>query len=467
MAAERPRGLRVRLLGWMLPPIVALLGLGGLLAYYPTLDSATDAYDLALIDAGLALGERIRADGGRHTIDLPGAADQVLRTDRYDTIYYRVRAPDGSGLAGDPDLPPPPAGALPQDGVIAYDTRYRGVRVRAVSVLVPCAGAVCTVQVAETLNKRSRLVRGILVSSLLPEALLALATLVIVWFGVARGLAPLERLSAEIKARAPRDLSPIEAGRAPEEARALVLAMNDLLERMSEANRSQQRFIENAAHQLRTPLAGLQAHAELAMRQPVPEACRAELEQVHRATERTVRLANQLLSLAHAEPGAAARDLQGAADLRAVVEDGADTWVHRALAKGVDLGFDLGAARARGDAFLLREAAANLVNNAIEYTPAGGSVTVRTAWRDGAPVLEVEDDGPGIPVAERERVLERFYRPAGSPGTGSGLGLAIVREIARAHGGSVAIGEGPGGRGTRVTLTLLPAVPRGIESPHG
>ncbi len=457
------RGLRVRLLRWMLPPIVALLGLGGLLAYFPSLDAATDAYDLALIDAGLALGERIRQADGRLAIDIPGAADQVLRTDKYDTIYYRVRAPDGSGLAGDPDLPPPPKGAAPQDGVIVYDTVYRGAKVRAVSVLVPCAGAICTVQVAETQNKRGRLVRDILFSSLLPEALLAAAMLVIVWFGVARGLAPLERLSDEIKARTPRDLSPIDASRAPDEARALVLALNELLARVAEANRSQQRFIENAAHQLRTPLAGLQAHAELAMRQPVPDACRAELQQVHRATERTVRLANQLLSLAHAEPGAAARDLQGEVELRAVVEDGADAWVHRALAKGVDLGFDLGEAPVRGDAFLLREAAANLVNNAIEYTQAGGTVTVRTAARAGAAVLEVEDDGPGIPPAERERVLERFYRPAGTPGVGSGLGLAIVREIALAHGGAVAISEGPGGRGTRVAVTLPLVAAAGIK----
>ena len=457
----RQQGLRVRLLRWMLPPIVALLGLGGLLAYFPSIDAATDAYDLALTDAGIALGQRIRRDGERYTIDLPGAAEQVLRTDKYDTIYYRVRAPDGSGLAGDPDLPLPPRDAVPQDGVIAYDTLYRGVQVRAVSVLVPCAAEVCTVQVAETLNKRKRLVRGIVLSSLMPEALLAVAMLVIVWFGVARGLSPLERLSGEIKARSPRDLSPMDADRAPEEARTLVHALNGLLARVDDANRNQQHFIANAAHQLRTPLAGLQAHAELALRQPVPEAARAQLEQVHRATERTVRLANQLLSLSHAEPGAAATDLQGTADLRSVVEDGADDWVHRALAKGVDLGFDLAEAPVRGDAFMLREAAANLVYNAIEYTPAGGSVTVRTGLREGAARLEVEDDGPGIPPAERRRVLERFYRLPGSPGVGSGLGLAIVHETARAHGGTVEILEGPGGRGTRVAVSL-PAL-AGIE----
>lgn len=455
------QALRVRLLRWMLPSVAALLALGALIAYYPTILPATEAYDHALTDAGLALGDRIRAVDGGYTIDLPGAADQVLRTDKYDTIYYRVRAPDGSSLAGDPGLPGPPAGSSPRDGVTAYDAIYRGEAVRVVSVLVPCAGQICSVLVGETTNKRRRAANAILVSSLLPEALLAVATLAIVWFGVARGLRPLEDLSREIRARAPRDLSPIDAGHAPEEARPLVHAMNELLSRVAEANHNQQRFIENAAHQLRTPLAGLQAHAELAMRHPVPDSCRNDLQQVHRATERTVRLANQLLSLAHAEPGAAARDLQGRCDLRAVVEDGADEWVHRALATGVDLGFDLVEAPVRGDAFLLREAASNLVYNSIEYIPAGGTVTVRVALRDGAAVLEVEDDGPGIPPTERERVLERFYRAAGSPGVGSGLGLAIVRETALAHGGRVAIEAGPGGRGTRVTVTL--PGPPGLE----
>lgn len=448
----RARGLRVRLLRWMLPPIVALLGVGGLLAYFPSIDSATEAYDLALTDAGLALGDRIRQDQGRYTIDLPGAADQVLRTDKYDTIYYRVRAPDGSGLAGDPDLPPPPAGAVPADGVIAYDADYRGKRVRAVAVLVPCSGAICTVQVAETTNKRQRLVRGILLWSLLPEVLIASATLVIVWFGVKRGLEPLDRLSEDIRSRSPRDLSPIDPARAPDEARPLVSGLNHLLERVADANRNQQRFLENAAHQLRTPLAGLQAHTELAMRQPVPDACRAELEQVHQATVRTVRLANQLLSLARAEPGSALHDLRGIADLKAVVDDAANEWVHRALGRGVDLGFDLEPGRVRGDPFLLREAAANLVYNAIEYAPAGGSVTVRTGARGGDAFLEVEDDGPGIPPAERERVLERFYRVAGTAGDGSGLGLSIVREIALAHGASLRIDGGPDGKGTRVTM---------------
>ncbi|MEW6689046.1 MAG: HAMP domain-containing sensor histidine kinase, partial [Pseudomonadota bacterium] len=221
---------------------------------------------------------------------------------------------------------------------------------------------------------------------------------------------------------------------------------------VAEAGRNQQRFLANAAHQIRTPLAGLQAHTELALAQPAPEAVRAELEQVRAATARTARLANQLLALARAEPGGSRADAFARVDLRRMVEEVAEEWVRRALGKEIDLGFELEAAPVSGDALLLREAFVNLLHNAIEYSPAGSRVTARSGVRDGRAFVEVDDEGPGIPQAEREQVLERFYRVPASPGTGSGLGLAIVREIALAHGARVEIGEGSHGRGCRVTL---------------
>jgi two-component system, OmpR family, sensor histidine kinase TctE len=319
---------------------------------------------------------------------------------------------------------------------------------------VPCGGQICTVQVAETTNKRRKLARNIVLSSLVPELVIAAATLALVWFGVQRGLAPLEDLSREIRARSARDLRPIDPGHAPDEARPLVGALNQLFRQVAEASDNQQRFLANAAHQLRTPLAGLQAHTELTLAQDLPPETRAELEQVHRATIRTARLATQLLALARAEPGGYRGDVQAPADLRAVVEDAADEWVHRALAKEIDLGFELADARVAGDVLLLREALGNLIHNALEYAPSGGRVTVRTGTRKREAFLEVEDDGPGIPAAEREQVLERFYRVAGTPGTGSGLGLSIVREIALAHGARLEIGEGEAGRGCRVGLTF-------------
>ena len=437
--------------------MATLLVLGAVGAYFLSLEPASDAYDQALVDVGLALGERIRSAGDTVSFDLPGAAEQVLRTDKYDTIFYHVRRADGTALAGDAGLPPVPASLEPEDGVIAYDGEYRGRRIRVVALQVACGGGICTVQVAETTNKRSKLARNIVLSSLVPELLITLATLAIVWFGVQRGLAPLANLSAEIRSRSARDLRPIDPAHAPEEARPLVGALNQLFRQVAESSGNQQRFLANAAHQLRTPLAGLRAHTEIALAQGMPDAHRAQLEQVHRATIRTARLANQLLALARAEPGGTRVDAKPV-NLRAVVEDSADEWVHRAMDKEIDLGFDLADVHVSGDALLLREALANLIHNALEYTPSGGRVTVRTGVRNAEPFLEVEDDGPGIAPSERDQVLERFYRTAGTAGTGSGLGLSIVREIALAHGARISIGagEGPGGTavGCKVALTF-------------
>jgi two-component system sensor histidine kinase TctE len=453
------RSLRALLLQLLLPPIAAMLAVGAYAAYRVAADPGAEAYDQSLINTAAALGERVRVQDGRIAFDLPNVAERVVRADRYDAVYYVVRGPAGERIAGDVGVPLPPAGAKDADGVTAYDGDYEGKRVRVVSVPVICGVEICTVSMAETTNKRKRLAREILVSSVLPQALLAAVTLGLVWFGVARGLRPLQDLSRDIGARSPHDLRPLDPGRSPAEARPLVESINHLLGEVTEANRNQQRFLANAAHQLRTPLAGLRAHAELALAQPLPEACRAELEHVHGASVRTARLANQLLALARAEAGVGAAAGEGRADLRLVIEAAADEWVHRALERDIDLGFELEAAQVRGDPVLLREALANLVHNALEYTPAGGRVTVRTRGGARAPRVEVEDDGPGIPPAERKRVLERFYRAPGTAGAGSGLGLAIVSEIASAHGARVEIGEGEGGRGCRVALVF----PAGVD----
>ena len=390
----------------------------------------------------------MRVTTTEYRFDVPAAVEQVLRTDRFDSIYYRVVSPAGMEIAGDADLPSPPGDQM------AHNTTYRGAAVRVVSVQAPCGRSACTILVGETMVKREHLARDLLLQSLFPEFLIALATMVIVWYGVKWGLKPLARLSEEIKARSAGDLRPIDAAAAPEETRPLVAALNGLLAEVSAASSHQQRFIADAAHQLRTPLAGLQAHTELALAQPMPQACRAQLEQVHKATIRTARLANQLLALARAEPGA--RSLMATLDLKNIAGGEAEAWVRQSLARDIDLGFELEPAPVDGDAFLLREALSNLVHNALEYSARGGRVTVRTGRRNGHAFLEVEDDGPGIAPAERSRVLERFYRVPGTPGTGSGLGLAIVREIAAGHGANLAISNASVG-GCRV----------GITFPHG
>jgi two-component system sensor histidine kinase TctE len=276
--------------------------------------------------------------------------------------------------------------------------------------------------------------------------------MVLVWFGILRSLAPLERLRSEIAQRSARDLRPLDGSYAPAEVRPLVGTLNELLGNLRDALDSQQRFTANAAHQLRTPLAGLQTQVELALRQPAPEPMLRSLDQLRGATVRAAHLANQLLALSRAEPGGHRPDALRALDLRSVAQDAAATWVPRALPKDLDLGFEIEHAPVSGDARLLRDLLDNLLENAIRYTPEGGRITVRTGVEGDQSVVSVEDDGPGIPADQRERVFQRFYRVPGSTGDGSGLGLAIVHEIVNAHGASASIDSGTDGRGTRVQV---------------
>lgn len=237
----------------------------------------------------------------------------------------------------------------------------------------------------------------------------------------------------------------------PREVREVIGAVNGLLERLRTANAQQRAFLQDAAHQLRTPLAGLQMQLELLEARPADDAARARLRQ---SVARVTRLANQLLALARAEAGerliADATEVELAALIDAMVED----WVDRADARNIDLGIEREPVRVHGDPTLLQELIANLMDNALKYGRAGGMVGLRCVIEDDHVLIEVCDDGTGIAPAVREQVFERFYRHAGSQANGSGLGLSIAREIVRSHGGRIAIDDGPNGRGTCVRVSL-------------
>jgi two-component system sensor histidine kinase TctE len=254
--------------------------------------------------------------------------------------------------------------------------------------------------------------------------------------------------------RAPRDLRPLSPAAAPVEIAPVVNAFNELLEHVRDTNLLQQRFLANAAHQLRTPLAGLQMHLELLLRRELPADVRAELTRMHGATVRASRLANQLLALAKAESAAEAGHAFEIVDLRTVADAAARDWAPKAHAQEIDLGFALERAVIPGDPLLLPELVDNLIDNALLYTPAGGSVTVNTGCEQDIPFLSVEDTGPGIPAAERSKVLERFYRIAGTPGEGSGLGLAIVQEVVDRHGGILEINPNGERGGTCIRVSF-------------
>ena len=275
-------------------------------------------------------------------------------------------------------------------------------------------------------------------------AVLPIAVL-LVWFGLTRGVAPLSALQQRLRARRPDDLSPIDPRAAPTEIAPLVGAMNELLDRLSANVAAQRRFVADAAHQLKTPLAGLRTQAELALLDAGSGEMQANLRQLVTGSERATRLVNQLLLLARAEhPDPAGL---AACDLNAIASQQAASWVPQALARHIDLGFEEAPQPAliHGNPILLAELLNNLIDNALRYTPGGGRVTVRVAGDSAQSLIEVEDSGPGIAPAERERVFDRFYRVLGTRAEGSGLGLAIVREIAQKHHAEVGFVDPPGG----------------------
>jgi two-component system sensor histidine kinase TctE len=296
-----------------------------------------------------------------------------------------------------------------------------------------------------------------LISILLTDTLQFAAILLLIWVGVRLGLRPLIALRAQIDSRSAQDLAPLDETRVPGEVLPLTQALNRLFATVRSNAQGQQQFLANAAHQLRTPLAGLQTQLELLRHDTDAAGVRERLIALLEGTRRLSHTANQLLALARAEPTATAAADFGDVDLRELAEEAVAKHFDRALRQHIDLGVEAARARARGSAWLLREMLANLVDNALAYTPADGRVTVRcgvTAGASAQSYVEVEDDGPGIPPDQRARVTARFYRPPGTSGDGCGLGLAIVDEIVRGHHATLEIGSGANDRGTRVRVTF-------------
>ncbi|MEO8850088.1 MAG: ATP-binding protein, partial [Casimicrobiaceae bacterium] len=312
-----------------------------------------------------------------------------------------------------------------------------------------------TVQVASTTLRRRALVEEIVVDVILPQLLLIALAGVLVWFGVARGLAPLRALQQALAMRSHRDLSPVAAPNVPGEIEPLLVSVNDLMARLDAVLQQQNRFIADAAHQLRTPVAGQKAHIEIAMREEDPVRLRQALAQLYIGVERMSRLVAQLLSLARNEPNTVKSLVLEPVDLARLAFDATMEWVPQAYRRNIDLGFDGQREHVvvQGDASRLTELINNLLDNAIRYSCDGGRVTVSVA-ASPTPRVAVSDDGPTIPVPDRERVFERFHRLLGSPADGSGLGLAIVREIATLHAATIVLDDDVDGVGNTFAVSF-------------
>ena len=453
-----PTSLHRQLIYRLTVPLIMLLVIDGLISYGLALHFSRRAYDAILYDSARSLATQVKFVAGRATLDLPRAALEIFEWDVMDRTFFAVNSERHGLILGHRDFPKAPALASGDLEPYFFNSDFQGEAIRAVVIRLPTPSDVILVEVGETLAKRRGLTTEVLVSMLMPQIVLVFAAVMLLWQGIRGGLAPLEAVAAEIERRDPGDLRPFpDAG--PTEVRPLTTALNAKLRALTAAQASQRRFISNAAHQLRSPLAALQVQTERALRESEPEIHAKALEHVVTGVRRVAHLARQLLTLARAEPDVTASARLEPLDLAAVAREVTAEWVPQALAQGADLGFagDESGAIIQADAALLREMIANLIDNALRYGDKGVRVTVEVhaAQEIG---LFVEDDGPGIPLEARDSVFDRFVRLPGSHGDGCGLGLAIVLEIATLCRGRAAIRDAVSGKGTRVEVMF----PRGL-----
>jgi two-component system sensor histidine kinase TctE len=447
------RSLRSSLTLRVLAVALLLLILDGISCYALAAHFANLAYDRWLIDDAGSLAQALTVEDGKVSLVLPRVALAIFKFDDYDQTYYRISTADGRMLANDGVLPDVQAGS---DGKPLLSSMTLGgvpLRVVATEVRVPGSSEIVRLVVGETVRKRATLLSEILLEMALPQLGLLLGALLFVRFAVDRGLRPLTVVSAAIEARGLDLLTPVSEAGLPWEARILVTRINDLLRHLEQTVSAQRRFVADAAHQLRTPLAAVSLHAERAQRSLDSESRNQALRGLQAAVGRAARVTQQLLALARSGPEAAATRTLSRLDLGAIARSAGETWIGPALARHMDFGFVAPdqPVMIQGHTGLLEELINNLIDNALRYCPEGSNVTLSVSGLR-LPELAVTDDGPGVPETERERIFERFHRGETADAEGCGLGLAIVREIAIVHGATVNAEVGREGRGTRFVV---------------
>ena len=442
------RSLFGEILDWMLTPLLLLWPASLALTWLVAQNIADKPFDRALEYNVQALAQLVVIKNGQAHFNLPQPARELLRADDVDQIYYQVIGLRGEMLGGEKDVPAPPESLKSSAWEVKLrDEEIRGIPVRVAAIWIQSdvpSDRDALVQVAETREKRSVLATEIIKGVMLPQFVILPLAVLLVWLALVRGTRPLNQLEARIRARKSDDLSPLDETSVPQEVVPLVSSVNGLLTRLKDSMATQKRFLADAAHQLKTPLAGLRMQADLALRQSASaEDLKLSLQQIGRSSIRATHTVNQLLALARAEGGGHVMILQ-ACDLVALTRDVVQDAIPRAMDKRIDLGYEgapLGdiSAVVMANPTLIKELIRNLVDNALNYTPSTaeqpGIITVRVVPESETQsvLLQVEDTGPGIPEAERDLVMQPFYRVLGSNTDGSGLGLAIVQEIAQKH----------------------------------
>ncbi len=448
------RSLRSYLMQRLLISLYLLWIVSTVVGYFATINYANEPYDLVLLQRANAVAAQLKLGTGHEQLDveppLPDGSDPGMP----DRVLYTVTDSEGRKLAGNGNTLRPLSYRRDRPGPLFSNGEREGQKTRMVSLIFPSNGTTLQLHVSETTKQRQALIRGILANIVIPQLWLTLIAVGVVWYGLKQGLRPLERLRREVANRRREDLRQLDGSTAPEEVRPLIDAVNNLLDRLKQVIAAQQRFVADAAHQLRTPFAGLKTQSELALRTNVTAEKQHALENILTSTRHGTRLVNQLLALARNEPGGLSAENFASLDLNQLAQECTVQWVQMALEKNIDLGFEgaSSAANVQGDANSLAEMLNTLIDNAIRYTPAGGHITVSVTATPQSTELSVEDNGPGIEPQHRERVFERFYRILGSGQSGSGLGLAIVAEVAKRHGADIKLDSGKGGIGTRISI---------------
>jgi two-component system sensor histidine kinase TctE len=450
------RQLIARMLSMMLPLFVLLW----VIAHFSSQYFINEAFDRSLIRRTYALADRVEVVHGKVRVDLPIAAREMMAFDQEDLLFHRVLDQHAQVIEGEVNMPPLPGKKDLRPGqLVVYDGFKDGEKVRvaafSLSLKGTSASGVALVQVGETLSRRLALADRATLAIVIPMLLMTLTAAAAIAYGVRRGLEPVGRLRDRLSARKAFDLSPVPLEGTPAELRPFLDEINSLLQRLSEAVEAQSRFVSDAAHQLRTPIAGIRAQAEAALASPRLEDSQRALARVAQSTQTMGELVQKLLVLARVD--AVENTLQlNRLDGVELAKEVAREWAPHALGKGVEIGFDTsgGEAWMMGDAQLLRELLANLIDNALRY--GGTRIALTVSHSEQGVMWLVADDGPGIPEHLRAAAFAPFHRLS-SGVDGAGLGLTIVQRIAHLHGAKVSLESAGFGTGLVVRLDFPPA----------
>lgn len=442
-----PRSLKNQLRLWLLLTMLLVLGVSAALSYSRALHYATQAYDQALLRTVLALADEVIIDANNEVkIEIPEVASHLLSYNEGDHIYIRISAPNGKLVFGEANLPPP-AQAPAGNQQVYYNSHYKNEAIRAVTFGLPESNASnaqnILITMAETTGKRDAMVAEMVEEMLLPQVLMMILAAIVIELGIHFALKPMQDLRESLHQRSHRDLSPLDTSASPLELQPLLQAMNALLSRVKAGIQQQQQFIADASHQLRTPIAGLQTQAELALRSHPPAEVQEPLNYMLRSTTRLSHLIQRLLSLARTD-AASSQLVFKPVSLTSIIYDECARWVGPASDKQIELEvlIETQQDQVLGDALMLSEMLNNLLENAIQYTPEQGLLRIRL-WQAGKHLLlQVADSGVGIPADQTALIFERFHRLDPNQGNGCGLGLAIVAEIAEHHNASISVAQG-------------------------